>query len=76
MFIKIVIMICRCPATSATPDIKKRLVNIAFGRSGEKLKRLLIVKSLERKEKKREKRVSPALFSAMKCTCSRFLDCD
>ena len=60
MFIKIVIMIYRCPATSTTPGIKKLSVRIAFGRSGEKVTRLLIVKKSKKiffkKEKKKEER--------------------
>lgn len=76
MFIKIVIMIYRCPATSTTPDIKKLSVHIAFGRSGEKVTRLLIVKKSKKKKKEREKGVSPTFYSATKCTCWRFLDCD
>lgn len=56
MFIKIVIMIYRCPATSTTPDIKKLSVHIAFGRSGEKVTRLLIVKKSKKKKKKKERK--------------------
>lgn len=56
-------MIYRCPATSTTPDIKKLSVHIAFGRSGEKVTRLLIVKkSKKKKKRKRERSVTNILF--------------